>query len=167
MDSAVVSENQQDDRQLVKVFFTVAPHDYNGQDTETLWASVVTDMGLPDAYQLENSPFFYRGVSYQDIVEAKEVDSDGLSFVRILKKGGHSTYQLLVPKHAPRFAEFWQMLEDLGCTYEYGDEGDEFIYSVDVPPETNISRVYAVLERGLRDKVWVFQEAHVGHDLKR
>lgn len=43
-------------------------------------------------FELENSPFYVYGVSYRDVVEA-EFGTDVLTFTRVLRRGGHSTYR--------------------------------------------------------------------------
>ena len=62
---------------------------------------------------------------------------------------------------------YWSLLKGMGCSYEGAEIdlsiGRRSLFSVDVPPSADIYEVYKQLERGQRDKVWMFQEgyAHV------
>ncbi|SEP10852.1 protein of unknown function [Luteibacter sp. UNC138MFCol5.1] len=112
-------------------------------------------------FELENSPFYVYGVSYRDVVEA-EVDTGVLTFIRVVRRGGHSTYRLLVTGdgQASAFAKRWPRLEALGCTYEEGGVDGRHLYAVDVPSDTAVHAVYALLEEGENDNAWTFEEAH-------
>jgi hypothetical protein len=52
----------------------------------------------------------------------------------------------------------------MGCSYESASlslsMGQRLLYSVDVPPTTDIYEVYEMLEKGENDEVWQFQEGH-------
>jgi hypothetical protein len=155
---------------LTKVRFDLDPSDWHGTPGERLWAEYVGDTPNGRALRLDNSPFFTRDVSFRDIVAATKTEYGDYTFERILVRGGHSTYMLLVPPGSKRFVAFWTRLERLGCTYESAtitiSLGERTLYSVDVPPTTDIYAVYEVLEEGERSEVWMFQEGHVGHRLK-
>lgn len=40
------------------------------------------------------------------------------------------------------------------------------LYAIDVPPETDIYAVCAILDEGKAQDVWYFGEGHVGHPLR-
>jgi Domain of unknown function (DUF4265) len=90
-------------------------------------------------------------------------------FIEVIERGGHSTYMLLIPPAETRLVPYWGMLERLGCSYESMNiklsVGRRLLYSVDVPPTTDIYEVYEMLERGQDQGVWMFQEgyAHIPH----
>jgi hypothetical protein len=104
-----------------------------------LWADPVPEIS-PSAFLLQNSPFFMRGLSYLDIVDATPTDNDAFfDFKRVIKRGGHSTYMILAEVHEPRFRDYWNPLQALGCSHEGGGPmklsiGHRKFYSVDVPP---------------------------------
>ena len=58
---------------------------------------------------------------------------------------------LLIQPAETRVLSYWNILEGLGCSYEsmHIDQsiGRRLLYSVDVPPMTDIHEVYEVLER--------------------
>jgi hypothetical protein len=144
---------------LVKVRFALDPKDWEGLGSESLWASQIA----PGEYQIRNSPFYIYGISAEDIVSARDVDGI-LSFAAVSRRGGHSTYRILVTEgesiSSPKFLQSWQPLQDLGCTYE---QAKSRWLSVDVPPMTDIFAAYALLEKGEAAGAWTFEEAHCGH----
>ena len=155
---------------LTKVFFDLDPTDWHGSAGERLWAEYVGDTPDGRALRLSNSPFFTRGVSFLDIVAATETEYDDYKFERVLDRSGHSTYMLLVPPDSKRFMAFWTRLNGLECTYESAtittSLGERTLYSVDVPPSADIYAVYEILEESEKSEAWMFQEGHVGHELK-
>jgi len=155
-----------------RVYFKLDPGDWHGQPNEGLWGERVEGSHSGTVYRLMNSPFFTRGVSFLDIVRAApRQDGTGLQFSGVLDHSGHSTYMLLVPMIAPEFDSYWEKLKVLGCTYESTtwniSLGKKILYSLDIPDSTDIYAVYSVLEDGERKGIWLFQEGHVGHKLKR
>jgi hypothetical protein len=122
------------DKGLVQVWFPLEQeHGYPPADVEGIWA---TPMG-GCLYQLENIPFFANGVSRADQVEAH---SDGTRLVagRLAKDGGHSTLRVVVYDESMVLAHR-AALEDLGCACEQSETPN--LFSVDVPPETDLGRV--------------------------
>jgi hypothetical protein len=147
---------------LTKIRFKLDPSDWHGHGSETLWATQA--VGRNAGYQIENSPFFARGISHLDIVKATPSDTrDVLDFEELLKRGGHSTYMLIVTNESS-FASRWKTLRDKKCSYEsmYIDLsfGRRQLLSVDVPPTTNLVEVYDALAQGEADKVWLLQEGY-------
>jgi hypothetical protein len=156
---------------LEKIVFPLDPSDWHGRPNESLWAEAVGDVSPTRVFRLKNSPFFARGVSFLDTVRAApRIDGAGLEFAQVLDRSGHSTYMLLVPPICSHFDIYWSKLEKLGCTYESRNIetslGERKLYSVDVPPTSDIYRVYGILEDGERRSIWTFQEGHVGHQLR-
>jgi hypothetical protein len=154
---------------LVKIRFELDGNDWYGDGTETLWAMPITD-GELRVFQLRNSPFFMSGINHLDVVRATPVEkSYGMfDFVEAVERGGHSTYMLLMQPDDARRNAYWNMLKTLGCSYEGAHVetslGGRLLYSVDVPPTTDLHEVYEILERGEREGVWVFQEGYANVD---
>ncbi len=148
---------------LVRVRFRTDAEGMGGGSPERLWAKRLREDRT--YFELRNSPFFAKGISYMDVVDAVE-DPDCVGefeYRRTLSASGHSTYRILAPKNSDLFAPWWAKLATLGCTYEYSDEGSKLLYAVDVPPAANVFEVYQVLEDGEAQSVWVFDEGHCGH----
>jgi hypothetical protein len=137
---------------LVKVVFEI-----QGESvchTESLWARPEGD----GRYRLCNSPFYAFGVSFEDVVFARDVDGL-LMFTGVAATSGHSTYRLSLNDVDRELLEAaLANLNSLGCTYEQGP-----YLALDVPPESDIHRVYALLEEGEARGLWEFEEGHCGH----
>lgn len=88
-------------------------------------------------------------------------------FAGIAARGGHSNYFVLTEMECPDFAAYWSRLEALGCQYESADlhtsYGHRMLYAVDLPSETDIDAVGAILRDGERDGIWIFQAGNIEH----
>jgi Domain of unknown function (DUF4265) len=127
--------------------------------SETLWAIAEGE----DRYRLDNIPYVAFGLSWNDIVLAPQVD--GLpTFSRIVAQSGHSTYRLALRDDVPadEFPDLVAGLKDLGCTFE---RFSPRMMGVDVPPSVDIYAVYELIERGMSDRHWEFDEVNVEHPL--
>jgi hypothetical protein len=149
--------NENTSKEMVKIIFNLEPDAWHGNVTESLWAERVGT----GRYRLKNTPFYAHGVSFEDIIFAEERDGE-LVFSRISTSAGHSTYRIM-PTSPDRkgFEQYWNKIEELGCTYEEGP-----VLAIDVPPETDIYKVYRLLEEGEKAGVWHFEEGHCGHPLR-
>jgi hypothetical protein len=156
---------------LTRIYFRLDPTDWHGRSNEGLWAEPLERAAIGAAFRLRNSPFFFRGVSFLDIVRAApSADGQEFEFAGVVDHSGHSTYMILAAPECPEFEAYWSPLERLGCTYESKSMetsmGSRILYSVDVPASADIYAVYDVLKKGEQDNAWMFQEGHVGHKLK-
>ena len=144
-----------DQEQLVRVIFALeADMPY---ETESIWAKAAGN----DLFVLDNVPFFAFGVSCGDKVAARIID-DRLRFSGVVEPSGHSTYRVYLNGGVSQAAsaDFARELQDLGCHREIGTQK---FWAFDLPPKTDIFKVYAVLERGQAEGIWTFEEGHVGH----
>lgn len=133
------------------------PDSWHGHASETVWAE--SQDGVQ--FRILNSPFYAKGLSFEDIVAAN-LTSGGYVFDRVLGRGGHSTYRVILEPDPGGHANELATLSELGCTWE---EGLGRLLAVDVPPSADLNKVYAALESGAANGVWDFDEGHVGHDL--
>lgn len=144
----------------VKVIFELEESDMHSHGSESLWALPISE-GI---FRIDNVPFYIYGISNRDLVKA-EARNDGIfAFAGTYEKGGHSTYRVFLREGTSDslFESRWKEFERLGCSKEGGGEG---LYAIDVPPETNIYEVYALLERGEEEGAWVFEEGDCGHSI--
>ncbi|MBS0222384.1 MAG: DUF4265 domain-containing protein [Proteobacteria bacterium] len=149
--------------QLVKVRFELDSSGWHGHESETLWAAPVAT--APGCFRIANSPFYVRGISYLDVVEAADgEDRRIVEFNRVVERGGHATYMLLVEPEETKFPLYWNVLEEKGCSYESThidlSIGRRLLLSVDVPPSADLHEVYRTLERGEAEGIWEFQEGY-------
>lgn len=144
------------EEERVQIRFQIENEDL--ADGEVLWA-------VPGAtgFQLDNVPLLVFGLSLGDLVEGRD-SADGLHFARVVGRGGHSTYRLMLedPEHAPT-QELFHRVVDLGCGYE---QLSVRYRAIDVPPEVDVYAVYDLLQQGLDQGLWTFEEGHCGHTLR-
>ncbi len=126
---------------------------------ELMWA-------LPrvgDTAELDNIPFFSKGVASGDLV-AFSRDADQLTFAGVLVPGGHSTVRVIMyelgQKEATRDA-----LKRLGCE----TEGSHLpsLFAIDVPPDTNYQNVVDFLTERSSADVLEYEEGAIRHSLDR
>ena len=96
---------------MEKILVSLEPEAWHGNSAEILWATKL-EGGL---YRVENSPFFVKGLSFEDFVETKFADGT-ISFVKTVTYSGRSTYRIIRNEGADeaRFDNFWAPLKDEG-----------------------------------------------------
>jgi hypothetical protein len=148
------------DDALTKVVFELVPSDWHDHKTESVWAR---PLGR-DRYRIKNVPFYAYGVSYDDIVLARP-KHEHLIFQGVETPSGHSTYRVILNPQTTeeKFKTVWKNIEPLGATYE---RATDRLIAIDVPPEADIDKIYAALEREEKANTWGFEEAHFGRQLK-
>lgn len=149
---------------LTKIRFELDVSDWHGHGSETLWAMPIPQTKRRN-FLIRNSPFFAKGINYLDVVTAKPTENNMVfDFMTVIKRGGHSTFMLLMETVETCVAAYWNLLEMLGCSYESMQIdlsiGKRTLYSVDVPPTADVREVYKILERGEGEAVWLFQEGY-------
>jgi hypothetical protein len=145
---------------LSKVLFELEKSDWHDHGTESMWAIPVDD----NVFRLDNVPYYVYGVSYRDVISTKPVGGQN-AFADVVARGGHSTYRIFLvgEESQQHFPETWKLLHKLGCSYE---RATDYLVAVDVPPESDIYKVYAALEEGVKLGTWDFEEGHCGHALR-
>jgi hypothetical protein len=95
----------------LKIAFETDGNAWHGMTAEHLWA---TPVGI-SLYRLENSPLYAYGISYQDVVVARENAGASLRFVSVQDSGGHSTYRVVLKGAATKsdFETYWKPIERL------------------------------------------------------
>lgn len=110
--------------------------------------------------------FAAYGLSNEDVVITAERASN-IVFQQVCLRSGHSTYRVFLADKiklgSRHFKLAWKRLEELGCTYE---QASARLLAIDVPPGTDIYKVYSALEEGEALEIWDFEEAHYGHALR-
>lgn len=145
----------------LKVVFNLEPDAWHGYGTESLWVELVGE----NRYRLKNSPFYAKGVSFEDEVFANPNIDGQLVFSSIALRAGHSTYRIFLkqPIEGTAFRDRWAPLQKLGCSFE--GHGKSFL-AIDVPMFVDIHQVYDLLQLGEDTGVWEFEEGHCGHPVK-
>lgn len=145
---------------MIKILVRLDSNDWHGMTGEKLWATEV-EHGY---FRIENNPFYAYGISFADLVEAELGSQDEVLFCRVVLKGGHSNYRIML-RDGSRRAEFdriWLNLESLGCRYESSKSPEKF-FAIDVPPDVDVHYVYSVLSHGEEEGSWYLDEGNFEH----
>jgi hypothetical protein len=147
---------------FVEVWFPIEK-DKDGYPKSKNWEQLLARPLLEseDYFQIESVPFFLKNVSRGDVIQARLVcnpeisDQEVFCFDRIVDRGGHNTYRLLLRKKRPgdpqeTVAELMQK----GLVVE--NEGD-FI-AIDVPPSVDQKAVDEYLVAETRAGRWEMQD---------
>lgn len=128
---------------------------------ETVWAQPLAN----DTYRLRNLLFFVYGYAFDDVVRAEQTSGEFPTVTSIVTRSGHSAYRVFLCDSATNIEDVpsWLALEEIGCTFERASEN---LYAIDVPPESDVYRVYVDLEHGESSKFWSFEEVFCGHVIK-
>lgn len=127
--------------------------DYPPADTETLWARRLDD----GTCEIDNIPFFAKGVSYRDIISIVEKDGQA-AFDTVVRHSGHSTIRVIIFDQNET-DEVRRLFRDLGCSTELSHLPG--LIAVDVPPREDLARVQALLQEGFDHSRWDFEEGNL------
>lgn len=143
------------DRVKIAFRLTRDADDYPPADWEHLWA---IPRGV-DQFELDNIPFFAKGVASGDLVAAHH-DDDQLIFDRVLQPGGHSTVRVIMFE-ADQKAAVRDELAQLGCETEGSHLPN--LFAVDVPPVVVYSDVIDRLTQKVDAGILDYEEAAIRH----
>lgn len=127
------------DENLVKVVLCQEYDDDDDVDIETPWALPLGN----NQYQLKNFPFFYYGISYDDIFEAlPRYDDDPRPYLtKVVAKSGHKTVRIAFEasiKDSEESRDILNKLSEMGC----GREGNgATFFVVNIQPHCNFSAI--------------------------
>ena len=142
----------------VKVRFILEPEDERWPPvaSEGVWARPLSG----DQYELDNVPWFARGVAFGDRVRA-EVDDDGaLVVTERVEWSGRSTVRVIPLGDAPADELVGEVIRDftaLGVSCE-GALPSYKLVALDSPWDTDLSRIKALLVAGETDGRWEYEE---------
>ncbi|HYC44885.1 MAG TPA: DUF4265 domain-containing protein [Burkholderiales bacterium] len=145
---------------MVRILFELTPDadGYPPVSAETLWAS-----RLPDGtFEIENTPFYVRGVSFKDAVEAEIADEGPHRFRKLARTAGHTTVRVVLMDPA-QMERLTITLEHLGATWESMQSAG--LLALDVPPEATYTPIFEFLKSGFDEGTWDFEEAAIRHDV--
>jgi len=142
-----------------KIIFSLErdEHGYPPVEAESMWATL-----RDDGYELDNTPFYAKGVALGDVVLA-EPDVDGaLVYRRVTRRGGHSTYRvyLLAPgPNDPQSTADYLRAQGLRVEYDLAS-----LLAVDVPPTVSLADAETVLFEGADSGRWELEEGYRAGD---
>jgi hypothetical protein len=122
---------------------------------ENLW-------GLPGSvegeYVIDNIPFFVRGLSRFDTVQAEAGGDDILTFVKILGSSGHSTIRVFVSGRLT-VEQSTLEIEKLGCGVETG--GFKDLLAVDIPDAATRLALIRTLKEWKRESLVEYEDGKI------
>jgi hypothetical protein len=143
----------------VKVLFLLEQDEsgYPPVTVESLWA-----IPGPGGYELDNIPFYARGIALGDFVGVARGLDGGLEFDRVIRRGGHSTYRIWLRQRRADDPQYTiAQLREQGLIIESDSTG---LLAVDVPPSVSLERTEALLFAGEDSGRWGLQEGYRAGD---
>ena len=147
----------------IKVLFELKRDEdgYPPADTEGLWAEPLGK----NLFKIDNVPFFVKGISCEDVVEAVP-DSEGeLRYRSLVKPSARNTLRVIVFRESPdsrplpdRVADLRRQLEEVGCSTELSHM--QGLIAVDMDA-VSIGKALGVLQSGEKANLWEYEEGAV------
>ena len=139
---------------MEKIYFTI------DNIHESLWGKRYDD----PYFQVQSIPFYLKGISYNDIISVQIINGM-YNFDKVISVSGHSNYRVYIKNENDEgFKKYWQPLENIGCSYE---NANSKLFAIDVPPKTDIDKVYELLETGEKENFWEFEEGNCEHLIQK
>lgn len=128
--------------------------DYPPADYENLWAIPVGE-GL---FRIENIPFFAKSIALGDVVSAG-LEEGLLRFKEVVRASGHSTIRLIIYDEA-EVSSVLEQFRHMGCTSEKSHIPG--LVALDVPRSVALEALQQVLDSGMEQERWDYEEACLG-----
>jgi hypothetical protein len=122
------------------------------QDWEELWARPAGD-----GYRIESTPFFENRVSKGDLVVATLQGDGFLQFERVVERGRHSTFRVLIDDERVSVESVTKDLKSLGAECEVTLDN---LVAIDVSEEA-MKAVEDFLVRGRDNGRWGLQDGFI------
>jgi uncharacterized protein DUF4265 len=153
-------------RKEILVRIQLEPDAWHGTTSEGIWATLVQPVGDKAIVEVDNIPFYSENLSLGDKICIFRRDDGMILLDSIVERGGHSTYRILVKNKNIEAAHLLDLLKAMRCDWEKTKFNEGDLYALDIPPEVDIDEVYEILEKGLKNGSWLFEEGYVGHPPK-
>jgi hypothetical protein len=155
-----------DNKKQLRVTLHLDAGSWHGVSSEGIWMTLLQPLGdrtnVKAIMEVDNIPFYATSMSLGDKV-CIDFNSGVPTVCAIVERGGHSTYRILVEKQNVKASNLFKKLKAMGCGWEKAEFNGDELFALDIPPEVDIDDVYEILEEGLRDECWLFEEGFVGH----
>lgn len=132
------------DEQFVKVVLVQEYDNTDETDVECPWALDLRD----GTYQLKNFPFYFYGLSYDDVFKAEPLYDDDPRpyFVEVVSKSGHRTARVFLAQSIKDSVEAKAALDYLsGMDCGYEGNGQRF-FVVNIQPHCDYDAVLAFFD---------------------
>ena len=135
---------------------------YPPVDNERMWAKKIDE----NVFRVENTPFYVRGISFGDLVEAKEISESVYGYIKLYKHSGYSTFRIHVggdnidkSKYVDSLLE---KLKSFGCSTEGQDDNN--LIAVNIPQEAPLQKVAEYLNSEYKLGLLDYEEACIADD---
>lgn len=140
---------------------------YPPATSEMLWAVPIGE----SLFCLDNIPFFVRGVSCFDVIQARKATDGPLEYERLMEPRGHSTLRVIFhdTRDDPRAIQdrvddLRNRMRSLGCSSERSHMPR--LVAFDIPPEVDFALIRAILDTGEKQQLWEYEEATIAHPVR-
>lgn len=141
----------------IKILFKLETdeHGYPPDDYESLWAKVITDK----SYQIDNIPFFVKGLSEGDLIEVEECE-DEFIFSEVINKSKITTLRVICFDESD-IQSVREKLSDFGCDTEFME--DYGLVAVSVPSDVDYEPISKYLLECENDGSLEYEESALRH----
>jgi hypothetical protein len=141
MSSAETTPDPEGGADLEKVLVELSPDHWSGNTAERVWAK---PLGSGE-YEVRNSPWYAKGISFRDVVFCSGLSEADLPIVReVVRRSGHLTYRVFFPETTPA-ADRRAALDAINAVGGSWEQGLGQLYSIDVAPDLDAVRVVDLL----------------------
>jgi len=130
---------------------------YPPDNWESMWA-YETEPGL---YSIDNIPFYVKGISSGDVVEAEQ-EGPELRFKRLIRPSANSVFRLYFSDVADVQAAR-ERLRQLGCESEQSHIPK--LIAVEIPGTVSIEPVAALFDEGAESGRWEYEQGVLRHPI--
>jgi hypothetical protein len=158
---SIMKRSDTDDRAgLVKVVFHIRVEDgWPPVGAESMWARPVST----DVVELDNTPFFARGVSCGDHVRVVREDDGTLTAVEVVKWSQRCTVRVVPFRAGPLQGDRQRVLDEFATAGVTGEGIEQYnIVALDVPPTADLPAVKRLLRDGVERGWWDYEESNIG-----
>jgi hypothetical protein len=128
---------------------------YPPNDWESLWAKEIK----PGLFEIDNTPFFIKGISPYDIITTQIIEDEHY-FEELVSTSGHSVIRVVFFDESA-FDLLGKKLKELHCSVEVMNI-NKFI-TISIPPTTALNQVLLLLEKGENEELWEYEEGSIQH----
>ncbi|GAA0534837.1 hypothetical protein GCM10010172_14900 [Paractinoplanes ferrugineus] len=155
--------HQQAKSDLVRVLFSldVDEDGWPPVSAETMWARVLS----PDRVEIDNVPFFVRGLSSGDEVRVVRDDDGMLVGTEVIEWAGHCTVRVVPFPGGPLAGNLQRVLDAFAPLGITGEGIEHFgLIALDIPPDADLQAVIGLLRYGFEEGWWDYEEGNVSED---
>ena len=144
---------------LEKIAIPVPPEAGWETSAEWVWAEPIA----PNVFSIKNIPIYAYGFAMHDHVWTEE-KAGASEVVRVVRRNGHSNYRIMTeqPIQDGPAGDVLNALMKVGCDWE---QGNAIHASIDVPPTSDIHKVFELLRNAETDGILKFEEGFCAHPL--